>query len=48
MDGIAFVPQGNRVFDEMTVLENMEIGGFHLPKKNFQTGIVTAVSKLEL
>ena len=37
MDGIAFVPQGNRVFDEMTVLENLEIGGFHLPKKNFQT-----------
>ena len=36
-DGIAFVPQGNRVFDEMTVLENLEIGGFHLPKKNFQT-----------
>ncbi len=37
IDGIAFVPQGNRVFDEMTVLENLEIGGFHLPKKNFQT-----------
>lgn len=36
-DGIAFVPQGNRVFDEMTVLENLEIGGFHLPKKYFQT-----------
>ena len=36
-DGIAFVPQGNRVFDEMTVLENLEIGGFHLPKKSFQT-----------
>ena len=37
MDGIEFVPQGNRVFDEMTVLENLEIGGFHLPKKSFQT-----------
>ena len=36
-DGIAFVPQGNRVFDEMTVLENLEIGGFHLSKKSFQT-----------
>ncbi len=36
-DSIAFVPQGNRVFDEMTVIENLEIGGFHLPKKNFQT-----------
>jgi len=39
MDGIAFVPQGNRVFDEMTVLENLEIGGFHLPKKSFQTEV---------
>jgi len=38
-DGIAFVPQGNRVFDEMTVLENLEIGGFHLPKKSFQTEV---------
>ena len=37
MDGIEFVPQGNRVFDEMTVLENLEIGGFHLSKKSFQT-----------
>jgi len=32
-------PQGNRVFDEMTVLENLEIGGFHLPKKSFQTEV---------
>lgn len=38
-DGIAFVPQGNRVFDEMTVIENLEIGGFHLPKKSFQTEV---------
>ena len=35
-DGIGFVPQGNRVFDEMTVLENLEIGGWHLPKDRFK------------
>jgi branched-chain amino acid transport system ATP-binding protein len=35
-DGIGFVPQGNRVFDEMTVLENLEIGGLHLSKDRFK------------
>ena len=35
-DGIGFVPQGNRVFDQMTALENLEIGGLQLPKKTFQ------------
>ena len=28
--GISFAPQGNRVFDELTVLENLEVGGHHL------------------
>ena len=27
-EGIAFVPQGRRVFKHLTVLENLEIGGF--------------------
>jgi branched-chain amino acid transport system ATP-binding protein len=31
--GLTFCPQGNRVFDEMSVLDNLEIGGFHLQKK---------------
>lgn len=31
--GITFCPQGNRVFGEMTVRENLELGGTHLPKK---------------
>ena len=31
--GITFCPQGNRVFGEMTVRENIELGGTHLPKK---------------
>lgn len=31
--GITFCPQGNRVFGELTVRENLELGGTHLPKK---------------
>jgi len=31
--GMTFAPQGNRVFDELTVMENLEIGGFQLPRK---------------
>jgi branched-chain amino acid transport system ATP-binding protein len=31
--GLSFSPQGNRVFDELNVYENLEIGGFLLPKK---------------
>ncbi|MFH1941245.1 MAG: ABC transporter ATP-binding protein [bacterium] len=31
--GLTFCPQGNRVFTELTVYENLEIGGFNLPKQ---------------
>ena len=31
--GITFCPQGNRVFDELTVRENLEIGGFPVPAR---------------
>ena len=34
--GITFAPQGNRVFDELTVMENLEIGGFQLPSKELK------------
>ena len=37
--GITFAPQGNRVFDELTVLENLEIGGFQLPSKELKVRI---------
>ena len=37
--GIGFVPQGNRVFDEMTVFENLEIGGLYLKKEVFRKDI---------
>ncbi len=31
--GVAYVPQGNRVFSDLTVHENLEIGGVTLPNK---------------
>ena len=31
--GITFAPQGNRVFTDLTVMENLEIGGYPLPRK---------------
>ena len=34
--GITFAPQGNRVFHELTVLENLEVGGFQLPRKELK------------
>lgn len=32
-DGISFVPQGNRVFADLSVLENLEIGGYQIKDK---------------
>lgn len=37
--GITFAPQGNRVFDELSVKENLEIGGFVLPKNKINERI---------
>jgi branched-chain amino acid transport system ATP-binding protein len=37
--GITFVPQGSRVFHDMTVMENFEIGGFLIPKKQLKCRI---------
>ncbi len=34
--GITFAPQGNRVFDELTVLENLQVGGYQLPKNELK------------
>ena len=31
--GLAYIPQGNRVFTDLTVKENLEIGGTTLPNK---------------
>jgi branched-chain amino acid transport system ATP-binding protein len=37
--GITFSPQGNRVFNELTVLENLKIGGHFLKKQELKTRI---------
>lgn len=37
--GMIFCPQGNRVFDELSVRENLEIGGIQLPKQELAVGI---------
>lgn len=37
--GITFCPQGNRVFDELSVSENLQIGGIHLKKKELAARI---------
>jgi len=37
--GITFAPQGNRVFPDMTVMENLEISGYHMVKKELRTRI---------
>lgn len=31
--GITFCPQGNRVFDELSVRENLDVGGCQLPRR---------------
>jgi branched-chain amino acid transport system ATP-binding protein len=43
--GITFCPQGNRVFGELNVRENLELGGTHLPKKEVSDR-VDAILKL--
>jgi branched-chain amino acid transport system ATP-binding protein len=37
--GITFCPQGNRVFNKLSVSENLQIGGIHLKKKELATRI---------
>ena len=37
--GITFAPQGNRVFADLTVMENLEIGGFQLPRNELKNRI---------
>lgn len=37
--GLGLVPQGNRVFDELTVLENLEIGGYYLKKQDLNKSL---------
>jgi branched-chain amino acid transport system ATP-binding protein len=41
--GITFAPQGNRVFTDLTVMENLEIGGFQLPRKELRRRIAQVI-----
>lgn len=43
--GMSFCPQGNRVFDELSVIENLEIGGYIL-KKNVAKVRIDEVLKI--
>jgi ABC-type branched-subunit amino acid transport system ATPase component len=43
--GVAYVPQGNRVFTDLNVYENLEIGGVTLPsKQSLKDGIERVVT----
>jgi branched-chain amino acid transport system ATP-binding protein len=46
--GITFAPQGNRVFDELSVKENLEIGGINLPKQKLLERIEVSVTLFPL
>ncbi len=37
--GITFAPQGSRVFEDLTVMENLEIGGFQLPRNELKSRV---------
>lgn len=37
--GLSFAPQGNRVFTDLTVMENLEIGGYSLPREEVKKRI---------
>ena len=37
--GMTFAPQGNRVFNELSVMENLEIGGFQLKRNELRERI---------
>lgn len=44
--GITFTPQGNRVFTELTVLENLQIGGCQLPQAELRSRIAEVLQFL--
>lgn len=37
--GLTYCPQGGRIFDELNVLENLQLGGFNLPKEKLDERI---------
>lgn len=47
-NGITFCPQGKMVFDELSVMENLEIGGLHLKKDEFKTRLAEVLDVFPL
>jgi branched-chain amino acid transport system ATP-binding protein len=48
-DGISFVPQGNRIFPDLSVYENLEIGGYLIKnKKQLEERIDNVISAFPL
>jgi branched-chain amino acid transport system ATP-binding protein len=41
--GITFAPQGNRVFADLTVMENLQIGGYPLQRKEAKERVTQAL-----
>lgn len=41
--GVTFAPQGNRVFTDLSVMENLEIGGFLLPRRELRPRIAQVI-----
>jgi branched-chain amino acid transport system ATP-binding protein len=41
---LVFAPQGNRVFDQLTVLENLKVGAHSLPQSQIQSRIDEAIN----
>ena len=37
--GLTFAPQGSRVFADLTVMENLEIGGFQVPRNELRNRV---------
>ena len=44
--GLSFVPQGNRVFAELSVRENIEVGGYLLPKEEVMQDRMESVATI--
>ncbi len=44
--GVSFVPQGRRVFHHLTVLENLEIGGFNIKSRTTRQERISSVLDL--
>lgn len=42
--GLVYVPQGNRTLEDLTVLENLEIGGLQLSKISAEAGVQRALA----